>query len=190
MPIFERISQITKANINWLIDKIKRPEDELASKIKDISDALTEGKACDATYGATYHRMDAACIDNQRANLRRWGELAFTSSAFRADPVGGEVFKCGSGGDSTFGVTFCGIVPPATYVADILHFIVFHLLLRIYLAYKIEHCHSDRQAVSYLFENATSRAIRNLRRNLHASVDRSWMHDKNVFAAAFEAIAI
>ena len=58
MSIFERIQRIAKANINWLLDKVEPPQQELESKIKELEDAIREGRECAATYGATFRNME------------------------------------------------------------------------------------------------------------------------------------
>ena len=50
------------------------------------------------------------------------GELVFTYSAYGADKVFGKVFKLGTGLDTVFGVSFCGVVFPAANVT----YIFFH----------------------------------------------------------------
>ncbi|MFP4054097.1 MAG: PspA/IM30 family protein [Phycisphaerae bacterium] len=57
MSIFDRIQRIAKANFNWLLDKVEPPEQELESRIAELRDAIGEGRACAATYGATFKRM-------------------------------------------------------------------------------------------------------------------------------------
>jgi len=57
MSIFERVQRIAKANINWLLDKAEPPEQELESKIKELAEAIGEGRECAASYGATFRRM-------------------------------------------------------------------------------------------------------------------------------------
>lgn len=58
MSILERIARIAKANINKLLDQAEPPEQEVQSKIKELTEALQEGKAAAGTYGATFRRME------------------------------------------------------------------------------------------------------------------------------------
>lgn len=58
MSVFDRIRRITKANINWLLDKVELPEQELESKIKELAEALQEGRESAAAYGATFRRLE------------------------------------------------------------------------------------------------------------------------------------
>ena len=57
MSIFDRMRRITKANINWLLDKVEPPEQELESKIKELEETVLEGRESAASYGATFKRM-------------------------------------------------------------------------------------------------------------------------------------
>ena len=58
MSILDRIRRITKANMNWLLDKIEVPEQELESKIKELEDTIEQGRESAASYGATFHRLE------------------------------------------------------------------------------------------------------------------------------------
>ena len=57
MSIFDRMRRITKANINWLLDKVEPPEKELESKIKELEETVQEGRESAASYGATFKRL-------------------------------------------------------------------------------------------------------------------------------------
>src|SRR5210317_1042728 len=71
MSIFDRIQRIAKANINWLLDKAEPAEQELESKIKEIEEAILEGRESAATYGATFRRMETEMqqLEQQQADL-------------------------------------------------------------------------------------------------------------------------
>ncbi len=58
MAIFERISRIIKANINWMLDIVEPAENELESKIKELEEIIHEGRESAAMYGATYRRLE------------------------------------------------------------------------------------------------------------------------------------
>ena len=44
MSILDRMRRITKANINWLLDKVEPAEQELESKIKELEETVQEGR--------------------------------------------------------------------------------------------------------------------------------------------------
>ncbi|MHC4119309.1 MAG: PspA/IM30 family protein [Planctomycetota bacterium] len=44
MSIFDRMRRITKANLNWLLDKVEPAEQELESKIKELAETVQEGR--------------------------------------------------------------------------------------------------------------------------------------------------
>jgi phage shock protein A len=58
MSVFDRIQRIAKANINWLLDKVEVPEQELESKIKELEETLQQGRESAASYGATFRRLE------------------------------------------------------------------------------------------------------------------------------------
>ena len=58
MSILNRLQRIAKANINWFLDIVEPPENELKAKIEELRGAISEGKAAAATYGATYKQLD------------------------------------------------------------------------------------------------------------------------------------
>lgn len=58
MSIFDRIRRIAGANINWLLDKVEVPEQELESKIKELDETIQEGRESAAAYGATFRRLE------------------------------------------------------------------------------------------------------------------------------------
>ena len=58
MSILDRVRRITKANINWLLDKVEVPEQELESKIKELEETIQEGRESAAVYGATFRRLE------------------------------------------------------------------------------------------------------------------------------------
>lgn len=75
MSIFERIQRITKANIDWLLNRIEPPEQELASRIKELETALEEGRECAASYGATFRRMQRELVELQKQQTQ-WYQKA------------------------------------------------------------------------------------------------------------------
>jgi phage shock protein A len=81
MSIFDRIQRIAKANVNWLLDKVETPESELESKIKELEDALVEGRQAAATYGATFRRMEieAQALAKQQDELQRKARAALAA---------------------------------------------------------------------------------------------------------------
>ena len=58
MSILRRIQRIAKANFNWLLDKAEPAEAELKADIAELQQAVTDGKAAAATYGATFRKME------------------------------------------------------------------------------------------------------------------------------------
>ena len=78
MSIFDRIQRIAKANINWLLDKVELPEQELESKIKELEETLQEGRESAASYGATFRRLERELEDlrSQQQNLTKEAEQA------------------------------------------------------------------------------------------------------------------
>lgn len=58
MSIFDRIRRIAGANINWLLDKVEVPEQELEAKIKELGETIQEGRESAAVYGATFRRLE------------------------------------------------------------------------------------------------------------------------------------
>lgn len=81
MSIFERIQRIAKANMNWLLDKVESPESELESKIKELEDAIAEGRQAAATYGATFRRMEieAQSLRKQQDELQQKARTALAA---------------------------------------------------------------------------------------------------------------
>ncbi len=63
MSILKRLQRIAKANINWMLDKVDPPEKELEAKIAELQDAIKDGKAAAATYGATFRRLQREVED-------------------------------------------------------------------------------------------------------------------------------
>ncbi len=78
MSIFERVQRIAKANINWLLDKAEPAEQELAAKMKEIEEAILEGRESAATYGATFRRLETQMeqLTAQQADLTKQAENA------------------------------------------------------------------------------------------------------------------
>ncbi len=76
MSIFDRMRRITKANINWLLDKVEPPEQELESKIKELEETVLEGRESAASYGATFKRMQRELeqLKAQQADLKAEAE--------------------------------------------------------------------------------------------------------------------
>jgi len=58
MSVFDRIRRIAKANIDWILDKVEVPEQELESKIKELEETIQEGRESAAAYGATFRRLE------------------------------------------------------------------------------------------------------------------------------------
>ena len=82
MSIFDRIQRIAKANINWLLDKVELPEQELESKIKELEETLQEGRESAASYGATFRRLERELEDlrSQQQNLTNEAEQALKAT--------------------------------------------------------------------------------------------------------------
>ena len=78
MSIFERIQRIAKSNVNWLLDKAEPAEQELESKIKEIEEAILEGRESAATYGATFRRLETQMeqLTGQQGELTTQAENA------------------------------------------------------------------------------------------------------------------
>ena len=76
MSVFDRMRRITKANINWLLDKVEPPEQELESKIKELEETVLEGRESAASYGATFKRMQRELeqLKAQQADLKAEAE--------------------------------------------------------------------------------------------------------------------
>lgn len=58
MSIFDRVRRIAKANLDWILDKVEVPEQELESKIKELAETIHEGRESAAAYGATFRRLE------------------------------------------------------------------------------------------------------------------------------------
>jgi len=78
MSVFDRIQRIAKANMNWLLDKVEVPEQELASKIKELEETLQQGRESAASYGATFRRLEheLEALRSQQENLTKEAEQA------------------------------------------------------------------------------------------------------------------
>lgn len=78
MSIFDRIQRIAKANISWLLDKAEPAEQELSAKIKEIEEAILEGRESAATYGATFRRLETQMdqLTTQQGELTQQAETA------------------------------------------------------------------------------------------------------------------
>jgi len=78
MSILDRMRRITKANINWLLDKVEPAEQELESKIKELEETVLEGRESAASYGATFKRMQRELeqLKAQQGDLKTEAERA------------------------------------------------------------------------------------------------------------------
>ena len=78
MSILDRMRRITKANINWLLDKVEPAEQELESKIKELEETVLEGRESAASYGATFKRMQRELeqLKRQQGDLKTEAERA------------------------------------------------------------------------------------------------------------------
>ncbi|MHC4297790.1 MAG: PspA/IM30 family protein [Planctomycetota bacterium] len=78
MSIFDRMRRITKANLNWLLDKVEPAEQELESKIKELAETVQEGRESAASYGATFKRMQRELdqLKQQQSDLKAQAEKA------------------------------------------------------------------------------------------------------------------
>jgi phage shock protein A len=78
MSILDRIQRIAKANINWLLDKVEPPEQELESRIKELEETILEGRESASAYGATFRRLERELQDlrNRQATLGTEAEQA------------------------------------------------------------------------------------------------------------------
>ncbi len=63
MELFDRIQRIAKANINWFLDKVESPEQELESKVREMEDIIQQGRGSVAIYGANYKRLEKQKTD-------------------------------------------------------------------------------------------------------------------------------
>ena len=81
MSIFERVQRIAKSNVNWLLDKVESPAQELEAKIKELETAIVEGRQAAAVYGATFRRMEheAESIKLQQAGLQAKAQAALVA---------------------------------------------------------------------------------------------------------------
>jgi phage shock protein A len=70
--------RITKANLNWLLDKVEPAEQELESKIKELAETVQEGRESAASYGATFKRMQRELdqLKQQQSDLKAQAEKA------------------------------------------------------------------------------------------------------------------
>lgn len=71
MSIFERIQRIAKANINLWLNRIEPPEQELEAKIRELEEAIADGRGCAASYGATFRRLERQA-DELRQQRGQW----------------------------------------------------------------------------------------------------------------------
>jgi len=85
MSILDRIRRIAKANINWFLDKVEVPENELESKIKEIEDTIVQGRESAASYGAMFRRLE-----NEQDTLKKQQD-ELISQAEQALKAGDEV---------------------------------------------------------------------------------------------------
>ncbi|MBL7188791.1 MAG: PspA/IM30 family protein [Phycisphaerae bacterium] len=78
MSILDRMRRITKANINWLLDKVEPAEQELESKIKELEETVQEGRESAASYGATFKRLQRELeqLKRQQNDLKAEAERA------------------------------------------------------------------------------------------------------------------
>lgn len=78
MSILDRMRRITKANINWLLDKVEPAEQELESKIKELEETVQEGRESAASYGATFKRMQRELdqLKGRQSDLKAEAERA------------------------------------------------------------------------------------------------------------------
>jgi phage shock protein A len=78
MSILDRMRRITKANINWLLDKVEPAEQELESKIKELEETVQEGRESAASYGATFKRLQRELeqFKRQQSDLKAEAERA------------------------------------------------------------------------------------------------------------------
>lgn len=78
MSIFDRMRRITKANLNWFLDKVEPAEQELESKIKELAETVQEGRESAASYGATFKRMQRELdqLKQQQSDLKAQAEKA------------------------------------------------------------------------------------------------------------------
>ena len=78
MSIFDRIRRITKANVNWFLDKVEPAEQELESKIAELEETIEQGRESAATYGATFKRLERELdqLKQQRDVLKAEAENA------------------------------------------------------------------------------------------------------------------
>jgi hypothetical protein len=59
--------------------------------------------------------------------------MGFIDRAERANPVGGEVFEFGAGGDTVVGVTNCGVIDITADIANILfHNNSFYMMIKLF----------------------------------------------------------
>ncbi len=82
MSVFDRIRRIAKANINWLLDKVELPEQELESKIKELEETIREGRESAAGYGATFRRLEHEHeqLEQQQRDLAKRAEQALKAA--------------------------------------------------------------------------------------------------------------
>lgn len=78
MSILDRMRRITKANINWFLDKVEPAEQELESKIKELEETVQEGRESAASYGATFKRLQRELeqLERQQGDLKAKAETA------------------------------------------------------------------------------------------------------------------
>ena len=78
MSILDRMRRITKANFNWLLDKVEPAEQELESKIKELEETVQEGRESAASYGATFKRLQRELdqLKQQQSDLKTKAERA------------------------------------------------------------------------------------------------------------------
>ncbi|MBN1817347.1 MAG: PspA/IM30 family protein [Sedimentisphaerales bacterium] len=78
MSILDRIRRIAKANISRLLDMAEPAEQELQAKIKELEEAILEGRESAATYGATFRRLETE-LDQLKQNQTECTKQAETA---------------------------------------------------------------------------------------------------------------
>lgn len=83
--ILGRIAQLTKANLNSMLDRAEDPEKMLDQMIRDFTNSIAEAEEATATTIGSLRMLEADQAEDERA-VKEWGTKALAASA-KADEL-------------------------------------------------------------------------------------------------------